>query len=191
MQSKKFAVLLGVLLLLGWANGQESESSDPRVSEDAQTGATPQVEAYQKAVVDDFCFQWRTDEEDMLHVILSAPTRGWVSVGFAATNVHKDANIIIGFLKGGEVHIQDNFGTGMFTHASDTLLGGADDVANQAGTEADGVTTISFSIPLDSGDEFDRSLEAGGTCNLIFASGPTDDFTSIHRKAASMEIEAL
>jgi len=151
MQSKKFAVLLGVLLLLGWANGQESESFDPRVSKDAQTGATPQVEAYQKAVVDDFVFDWRTDEEGMLHVILSAPTRGWVSVGFAATNVHKNANIIIGFLKGGEVHIQDNFGTGTFTHASDTSLGGADDVANPAGTEADGVTTISFSIPLDSG----------------------------------------
>ncbi|MBD3285580.1 PKD domain-containing protein [candidate division WOR-3 bacterium] len=145
---------------------------------------------YSEEVVGDFTFKWRTRGE-VIDVILSAPTTGWVAVGFDPTTAMKDANYIIGYVDGEKVTIIDEFGDGNFSHTPDTDLEGADDVANADGSEADGSTTISFTIPLDSGDDNDKVLAVGQTYKVIFAYGPdgADDFTTKHASRASADIE--
>jgi PKD repeat protein len=151
---------------------------------------TVQGVEYKEVTRNNITLKWRTDAGN-LHVILSAPTTGWVSVGFDAATAHKDANIIIGYVKNTDVYIQDNYGISMFGHASDISLGGTDDVTNPAGSEESNVTEISFTIPLDSGDPYDRPLVAGQTYTVILGYGPNgaDNFTSKHAGDATVQIE--
>ena len=59
------------------------------------------------------------------------------------------------------------------------------------GSESQGVTTVSFRIPYDSGDQYDRILVEGATYTFIFAYGAdgADDFTSAHVWAETASFE--
>ncbi|MBD3285579.1 DOMON domain-containing protein, partial [candidate division WOR-3 bacterium] len=126
-----------------------------------------------------------------VHFKLSAPTTGWVALGIAPTTMMKGADFIMGYVAEGNAVIADEYGNSATSHKPDTELGGEDNIQNKSGSEADGVTQISFSIPLDSGDEYDKVLEPGGSYKVIFAYGSSDDFTSYHKKKASAKIESL
>lgn len=146
--------------------------------------------AYKDTTVSGMTLKWRVIGAG-LEVILSAPTTGWVSAGFnPSLPNHKDANIIIGYVKDATAHIQDNFGTGAFVHASDVSLGGTDDVSEASGREQGGTTEIHFVIPLDSGDAYDRVLLVGEKYPVILAYGPNgaDDYSSQHVRAGFAEI---
>ena len=132
--------------------------------------------------------QWRVTG-DTLSVQVAAATTGWIAVGFDPSNRMADANIIIGYVSGGEVHLRDDFGTGNTRHGADVDNGGTDDLSDVEGEETGGVTTIRFTIPLDSGDSTDKPLVAGSTYKIIVARGPddTDDFGTYHGSRGSFE----
>lgn len=136
---------------------------------------------YQTFTNSGFTFKYRTTYNNELDCILYANTSGWISVGFGGTNTgHNGANIIIGYVQGGVLHIADNYGTSAETHASDVSLGGTDNIIQSSGTESGGVTTINFRIPLNSGDQYDKVLTIGGNMHLILAKGAADNYTSMH-----------
>lgn len=127
---------------------------------------------------------------DSLLISISAPTTGWVSVGFEPSRVMKDADIYIGYVQDGEVFLRDDFGTGNTSHAPDTSLGGESSFTGLSGTEADGVTSITFTIPRNSGDSFDKVLAAGGSYKVLLGYGPdgSDDYTTYHRWVKSVDL---
>jgi hypothetical protein len=124
----------------------------------------------------------------MLSVQLTAPTTGWVAVGFDPDSIMLGANILIGYVASSTTFIRDDFGTHMTSHNADTLLGGTDDVTIDGGQEAGGETTIEFTIPMNSGDMYDTVLEPGNIYPVIMAMGVGDDFTSMHTMAVMAEI---
>lgn len=119
-------------------------------------------------------FSWSVSG-DHLAIKLSAPTTGWVAVGFNPTNKMKDADIIIGYVKKGEVKILDEFGMAATQHKSDSIIGGTDNVTVVGGTEADGATTIEFTIPLNSGDAKDTVIDPAVDTVVIVGYGPDKD----------------
>ena len=153
--------------------------------------SVPVRDGYQSVTVDDLSFQlqWQIDG-DMLNLQMAAPTTGWIAVGFEPTNKMKDANILIGYIADGTAMLRDDFGTGAVKHGADTDNGGSSDFTNLEGNETDGGTILSFSIPLDSGDAYDKVLAEGSSIKVIIAYGPddTDDFGTIHAKRGSTEI---
>ncbi|MFP4180689.1 MAG: DOMON domain-containing protein [Spirochaetaceae bacterium] len=102
----------------------------------------------------------------------------------------KDANIIFGFVKEGEVHIEDHYGTGTFSHEKDTDIGGSRDILDYSGSESDGETTLEFTIPLDSGDEYDTPLTLSKEHTVLFAFGPdgADNFSTKHSTRGKVEV---
>jgi hypothetical protein len=133
---------------------------------------------------------WRHDGE-MLYAAISAPTEGWISVGFDPENRMQGANFIFGYVSDGAATLADMFGVapaGAGSHPADEELGGTNDVQDWGGSEADGVTVIEFSIPLDSGDEYDRPLSPGSTYTVLLAFGPGDDLGSYHSARGATEI---
>lgn len=127
-------------------------------------------------------FHWSSDAE-FLYGALSAQTTGWVSVGFDPQNKMQGANYVFGYVKDGQLYIEDMFGIrpiGSGSHPPDTELGGRNDIVASSGRELDGVTVVEFKIPLDSGDSNDKPLRAGQSYKIILAWGSRDDFTSIH-----------
>ena len=133
--------------------------------------------------------QWKVDGENLL-VQMTAATTGWVAVGFDPSNKMKDANIVIGYVKDGTVSLRDDYGIGPVKHGPDVDNGGSDNLSGVEGTESDGVTTLRFSIPLDSGDSADKKLEPGRKYKIIASHGPDekDDFGSYHATRGSAEI---
>lgn len=124
--------------------------------------------------VEKMTFDWSI-EGDQLAVKLSAPTTGWVAVGFNPSNKMKDANIVIGYVKKGKVKIVDDFGTGASQHKADTKVGGVENVTVVGGSEEGGATTLEFSIPLNSGDEKDGVIDPNADTTVILGYGPERD----------------
>ena len=129
---------------------------------------------------DDVVFAWSVDA-DQIHIKLSGETDGWVGIGFDPEEDMLAANILIGAVKGGKVRIEDHWGDKKRGHSSDEKLGGKNDVIDPAGTEADGVTTIFFSYPLKTGDEFDKPIALDKMVKVILAKGAgRDSFRARH-----------
>ena len=149
------------------------------------------AQTWQEITVDDFTLRWATVSGDMLAVEVSATTTGWVAVGFDPTQAMQNANIIIGFVDGSSAYIRDDFGTHPTSHQADTLLGGTHNLTIDGGTESGGVTEIQFTIPLNSGDSYDKPLVIGNTYPILLAKGENgmDDFTSYHAAYATASIE--
>lgn len=142
---------------------------------------------FKEVGVKDFVFQWKIDGEN-IDIILSAPTTGWIAVGFDPSRMMKDADILIGYVENYEVFMRDDFGSGYTKHKVDTDFGGTDDITITGGSEIDGKTTLEFSIPLNSRDSNDRILEQGEEYKLIFAYGKKDDFVSYHKTRTSIKV---
>ncbi len=189
---KKIAIIaiLTLVSVLVFAQGEEEESPG-----DAMSGleSLPEgmVTEFDKTVeVAGMTVSW-TVMGDMIRFQMAAPTRGWVSIGFDPSRQMADADMIIGYIEDGEVFIRDDYGTGAVRHGADVDNGGESNIVDAAGFENSGVTTIQFSIPLDSGDALDKVLVPGGTHRMIVAYGPdrADDFGTYHSSRGGTDIE--
>jgi len=99
------------------------------------------------------------------------------------------ANIIIGAVKKGKFKVEDHYGDRKRGHSSDEKLGGKNDVLNPSGSEADGVTTISFSFPLDTGDKYDKPINPEAISRVMLAYGAgKDSFKTRHPYRTVYEI---
>jgi len=123
--------------------------------------------------------RWRV-EAPRLRVVLEAPTRGWVGIGFKPDLKMQGANFIIGYVRGGEVFIDDHVGTHKDKHGADMKLSGTRDVQLVGGTEVDGRTRLEFTMPLDSGDPRDKPLAPGERVPLLLCYGDQDNVTRVH-----------
>lgn len=133
-------------------------------------------------------FEWKINGEN-IDIRMSAPTTGWVGIGFNPSKQMMDANFILGYVKDGKLRISDEFGKTTKAHAKDTKSDGKMDVINAMGSEENEITTISFSIPLDSGDKVDQALDpmAETTVLLAYGSG-RDSFRTKHKEYATLKV---
>ncbi len=176
--NKVAALLLGCLLLVA--------ASGCRKDKPAETG---QVEQERRELTSSsFTLSWKVIDAE-LEVVVSAPTEGWLAVGFDPERRMQGANYIIGYVKDGNVVVRDDYGTDPLAHRPDIELGGSEDVKPIDGSEVDGRTEITFRVPLAAGDEFDKSLEPGQTYKVLLAYGDGDDFSQIHSKTAVVQMK--
>ena len=109
--------------------------------------------------------------------------------GFDPESAMKGANIIFLALDEGELLVRDDFGTSSFGHDGDIRLGGSGDITMSAAIKENSHTVYEFSIPLDSGDEFDKVLSPGNTYNIILAvNNSSVDFDRVHSARSSGQI---
>jgi hypothetical protein len=133
---------------------------------------------------DDCLFSWEINDE-LLTVTMSAPASGWIAIGFSPTSVMKDANIIIAYVKKGEVFYRDDYGDSLFSHKPDTEGMGENNITEVSGFEENKKTSVTFTIPLDSGDKRDKALVAGKSYKVIMAFSNKDDFNARHTQRFS------
>jgi hypothetical protein len=148
-----------------------------------------QAEDYDhKIKVEKMSVEWKVEGKN-LNMRLSAKTTGWVGIGFNPTVVMRDANFILAYVKEGKVKVTDEFGISDNVHSKDSKHGGTKDVTVISGTEEKGLTTISLSMPLESGDEKDRSIKIDGDTTVILAYGASrDSFKSRHTFKAVLKV---
>ncbi len=126
-----------------------------------------------------FQFSYKV-EADRLVCRVSYPTDGWVAVGFNPVKMMLGANFILGCVSAGKPTVSDEFGASETSHSPDTANGGKYDVSEADIITDKGTTTMSFSIPLNSGDVKDAVLEKGKPIKVIFAAGKKPDLKTGH-----------
>jgi PKD repeat protein len=136
----------------------------------------------------DYEIYWRSDGE-YIYIGMKAKTSGWVALGIQPGSRMKDADMVFGFVKGGQATVYDLFSTGDFgPHPPDTELGGTADIAEYGGKEQDGYTIIEFKRDLNTGDDYDNPLSSGVN-KIIWAYGASDDLTLQHSTRGYGEID--
>lgn len=176
---KSFFLVIALFFAAGfvWSAGTQEVTA-----QEAEDG-------YTSVAAKEIQVKWKVEGEN-IHFEVSAPTTGWVSIGFDPSRAMKDADMIFGYVASGDTIIEDHFGTGAFSHAKDTSLGGSSDIDNAEGSETGGKTTLRFTIPIDSGDEYDTPLTPGETHTLLIAHGPdgADDSSTKHKTRGKIEV---
>lgn len=127
-----------------------------------------------------FTFAYKIEGPNLVATV-SCKTQGWIAVGFNPKNIMQGANFIMGSVVDGKAIVSDQFGDDMYSHKPDTAIGGKNNIIAGDCTQANGVTTLSFTIPLDSGDPKDGKLAPGAKVKLIFATGATNDIRKKHK----------
>lgn len=153
----------------------------------ASCGGTPETvtpttteDSMNEVVKNGITFKWKVTNDNLL-VEVTAPTTGWVSVGFDPDNMMNGANFIIGYVDGTNTMIRDDYGDGLTSHAADISDSGTSDVTIISGTESNSTTILEWMIPMDSGDgPHDSVLTEGNTHVILLAYGSSDSFTSMH-----------
>lgn len=135
----------------------------------------------------DWSFSWAF-KADTIEFTMRAPTTGWISLGFNPTRRMKDADYILAYVEDGQIYISDEFGTGNTTHRSDVSLGGENSAKPISYTEDSNKTSITFSLPLSSGDQYDTVFVEGEKCKVLGAYSTSKNFTTRHRKRSSVDI---
>jgi hypothetical protein len=172
---------LVLIAAVAFGGGNDEEPGDELVS----IGA----DGFSEVTQGEYRLQWKVAGAE-LQIRMSAPTTGWLAVGFDPSSAMRDANIILAAVVDGEVVTRDDHGNALFTHLPDTEQGGTDDVRAIGGSEEGGRTTVELAIPLDSGDQFDRPLEPGGSHTIIWAYGLNvdDEFSRQHVARGSFDV---
>ena len=128
---------------------------------------------------DDYEIHWDSDEE-YIYVGIKAKTSGFVAMAVQPGSLVKNADMVLGFVKDGEVTVYDMFSIGdNGLHPPDTELGGTNDILEFGGSEEDGFTTIEFKRTLDTGDDHDNPLSKGVN-KIIWSYGSSDSPTLKH-----------
>lgn len=166
-------LIVGVLLLVGTTSCSPLEEATITEAQTTEDGSKT-IEKIGMTVT------WKVMDTNIAFTV-TAPTTGWIAIGFDPTSVMKDANIIMGYVSEDTVTITDEYGNSSFTHQVDTLGEGTDNLSEKSGSESDGSTTISFTMPLNSGDSRDKALVVGQDHTFLLAYGQTDDTTEKHQ----------
>ncbi|MDY0288095.1 MAG: DOMON domain-containing protein [Sphaerochaeta sp.] len=135
----------------------------------------------------DWSFSW-VFKADTIEFTMTAPTTGWVSLGFNPTSRMKGADYILAYVDKGELFLSDEYGTGSTSHKSDLSLGGEDSAKALSFLAGGGRTTITFSLPQNSGDIYDTVFVEGEQCKVIAAYSSSKSLSSRHSKRGSAVI---
>ena len=135
----------------------------------------------------DYEIYWASDEQ-FVYIGMKAKTNGFVAMAIQPGRRMKEADIVFGFVKDGEVIIFDLFSAGDFgPHSPDNELGGTDDILEFGSEEEGSYTTIEFKRALNTVDKYDHPLSAGPN-KIIWSYGSTNDLNQKHTNRGYGEI---
>jgi len=127
-----------------------------------------------------YIVHWKNDAET-LYMALEGRADGFVAIGFEPSQAMKDADMVMGWVKGGEATVLDLYSTGIYgPHPPDEDLGGTNDLLESGGAEFDGWTVIEFKRKMETGDEFDKPFKPGQTVDIIWSMSGADSLDIRH-----------
>jgi DOMON domain len=127
-------------------------------------------------------------QDDHLLVTMTAPTEGWVAIGFNTREGLAGTNLIMGCVKNGVAILSDRHTLAPGNHKSIGELGSVEATQLIVGTETKGVTSLTFTLPLMARDEWHHTLVAGKTYHLLMAFSREDDFSHHSMMRTAVEI---
>jgi hypothetical protein len=176
-----FCCIVGIFLL-GCTKGKESDKGlEGGTAVKGDPGYT------YKITIDKIQFNWMIENQN-LKIKLATQNPGWIGIGFNPTNIMKDANFILGYVKNGAAMISNQHGISSTLHKKNEDIGGASHIMNPSGTEKNGMTEISFTIPLKTGNKLDRPIDVNGNTAVLLAYGESKNLAQLHAFRAKLNV---
>lgn len=125
-----------------------------------------------------------------IHFEMSAPTSGWVTIGFNELRGTKNAYLLMGHVVNGKANVVEHFTQSPGNYNSIEQLGGTLQVQNVSGQETNGTTTIEFTLPIGQSTTYQKELIEGKKYHVILAYSVDDDFQhhSIVRTSKAIQL---
>lgn len=141
----------------------------------------------QTVQVEQMSVNWRV-VNDVIEFETSAPTLGWVALGFNATDDIENANLIMGAVVDGVARVEDRYVVAVGDHRQVEAIGGTNALMHASGEEQNGSTTIRFALPIKAVDDYHMHLQSGTEIYLIAAYSVDDDFAHHSRMRQHLRI---
>ncbi len=132
--------------------------------------------------------RWSLQPGGMVECSITAPTTGWVALGFNTRDDIVGTNLIMASVEQGKVRIEDQYVVRAGEHLPVNMLGGTSAVSNVRGTEQHGVSTVSFTITQHAQDRFHHNLTEAASVFLICAYSMEDDFAHHSRMRQHVKV---
>ena len=122
--------------------------------------------------------------EDSIYCFLSAPTKGWIMVGFNSINSTENADFKFFSVRKGKCLAEDRINIGGRNYPLDDFNNGQQNINVNYGKEKNNTTLVSFNLPLRTRDHNDFQHQFDKPFYLILSYSQEDDFQhhSIFRK---------
>ena len=114
--------------------------------------------------------------QDSIYAFLSAPTKGWMMIGFNSKNSVEDADFKFFNIESNVMNTSDRVNIGGRNYPPDEDLRGVNNIRVVSGQENSSGTAIHFVIPLKTKDRNDFQHYLNQSFWLILAYSEEDDF---------------
>ena len=185
-------VATGLVSALGYFGGNIVFGGEaPKAAASAPAGTTGvTADGFKELAQDGYTLDWKI-HDNAIDVKVSYATNGWVGVGFGKTGTMEGSHIILGFVLDGKATVADHFGYAHDKHGPEDKVGGKDSLTARGGSFTGGKTTITFTMPLNTGNPKDPVLVGGETYKVIMANGGDDaqDLESYHGRTGRIIVD--
>jgi len=132
---------------------------------------------------------WHQNERSITFE-MSAPTNGWVTIGFNERNTTDKAYLLMGRIVNGKAQVVEHYTSSPGTYRPTEQLGEPSKISKVSGNESTGTTALKFTVALDQNSNFQKDLSKGSTYYLIMAYSRHDDFQhhSIWRQSVKITL---
>ena len=141
-----------------------------------------------KVLEDGMAVSWHFDDTN-IHFEMSAPTSGWVTIGFNEASGIKYSYLLMGNVVNGKAYVVEHFSQSPGNYSPIENLGGTVQVWNISGQEEKGSTTIEFTLPIGRPTAYQKELLKGKKYHMIMAYSVDDDFQHHSIMRTSVEIQ--
>lgn len=125
---------------------------------------------------------------DQIKFTATAPDDGWVALGFNTKNNIVYSNLIMVGVAKNDVQAEDFYVVSAGNPKPVKSLGAKSQIKDYQGWEKQGKTTVTFSLPVESTDDYHLNLRQGDKIWLICAYSMEDDFGHHSRMRRHVEI---
>ena len=115
-------------------------------------------------------------ENDRIFFKMSAPTDGWVTIGFNTVKGTKGAYLLMGNIVEGVPNIIEHYTLNPGDYRTISSLGEKSQVKDITGVEKASNSTLVFSLPIIAVSKYQKDLTEGTEYTMIIAYSQEDDF---------------
>lgn len=132
--------------------------------------------------------QWQY-RDGRVHFEVTAPTHGWVAIGFSKTESIEGTYLLMGRVVGDRAEVVQHFTVRAGNYPPFSELGIWSTIAHISGEEKDGQTLVRFSLPVQAQSGYERNLGTGSIHYLHYAYSTSDDFNHHSRMRNQLNIK--
>lgn len=128
------------------------------------------------------------EKGEWLEIEMSAPSQGWLAIGFNEHEGLAGTHLIMAAIRGKELELSDRYILCAGDHRALSDLGIEERIELISGEENTSGSRVSFRIPIHTPDDYHKNLLPGTSFHLLMAYSREDDFRHHSMMRTSVQI---